>query len=194
MHRPKKAVRQYLATQSISTQHHPVHPDKDLDNSPVNSQHTQCIHIHVHTCTAAGTTAEYIAHIAMHLLSSSRVQVALALPKSSSVMSSRRVMVCVAMSPFSLNSGSPTGLIHLNSSLDHSASWVLLEGSRTCVQVCMYVFVYVQPGKQRVQLSCTSTYILNQVETEKKIYQPDWSVVWGSDLSASEEGGVEAGE
>ena len=46
-------------------------------------------------------------------------------PRSNSVMSSFRVMVCVAMSPFRRKSGSPTGLMHLKRSLDHSVSWEL---------------------------------------------------------------------
>ena len=36
------------------------------------------------------------------------------------VMSSVRIVVWVAMSPFRQKCGSPSGLMHLNSSLDHS--------------------------------------------------------------------------
>ena len=35
--------------------------------------------------------------------------------------------MCVAISPFSRNSGSPTGLMHLKRSLDHSAACLLLK-------------------------------------------------------------------
>ena len=57
------------------------------------------------------------------------------------------MIVCVAISPFRRNSGSPTGLIHLKRSLDHSAACLLLklrsadnsEGERPAGSVALFV-------------------------------------------------------